>query len=93
MKALVSKGIEGLTAEQVAVVFLRVNETPEEARGITWYVGNQEITLGAVALLVIAAILALLQTAQVRRLRKQIEAMRESYERREGVPAVARSGS
>jgi type III secretion protein J len=93
VKALVSKGIEGLTAEQVAVVFLRVAETPEEARGITWYVGNQEITLGAVALLVIAAFLALLQTAQVRRLRKQIAALRESYERRDGTPAVARSGS
>lgn len=93
VKALISKGIEGLTAEQVAVVFLRVAETPEEARGITWYVGNQELTLLAVALLVIASILALLQTAQVRRLRKQIAALRESYERRDVAPAVTRSGA
>ena len=93
VKALVSKGVEGLTPEQVAVVFLRVVETPQEARGITWYAGNQELTLIAVALLAVASILALLQTVQVRRLRKQIAAMRESYEHRQGVPAVARSGA
>jgi type III secretion protein J len=76
VKSLVAKGVQGLTPDQVAVVFKSVPETPETRRDVSWYVGNQEITAASVAVMLFAAFLALGQTVQVRRLRRQISALR-----------------
>jgi type III secretion protein J len=76
VKSLVAKGVQGLTPEQVAVVFKSVPETPASRRDVSWYVGNQEITAASVAVMMFASVLALGQTVQVRRLRRQISAQR-----------------
>lgn len=87
IRSLVSKGVEGLAPEQVAVVFNKVPQVPDSARGIEWYLGNQELTFGAVGLMGLAAILALIQTFQVQRLKRQLAAIRQSYANQ--VPATA----
>jgi type III secretion protein J len=76
VKSLVAKGVQGLAPEQVAVVYKTVAETPESRRDVSWYVGNQEITAAAVAVMLFAAVLALGQSVQIRRLRRQMAAMR-----------------
>ena len=76
MKSLVAKSVQGLAPEQVAVVFKNVPVMPASARDVSFFLGNQEITLVAVALMAFAAVLALIQTVQVRRLKSQIAAMR-----------------
>jgi type III secretion protein J len=82
VKALVAKGVQGLAPEQVAVVYKNVPETPESRRDVQWYVGNQEITAAAVAVMLFAAVLALGQSVQIRRLRRQMAALRAEYARR-----------
>jgi type III secretion protein J len=83
VKALVAKSVQGLTPEQVAVVFKNVPVMPSSAREVSFFLGNQELTLAAVALMAFAAVLALIQTAQVRRLKHQIAAMRAQYAHRD----------
>jgi type III secretion protein J len=90
VKSLVSKGIQGLAPEQVAVVYKNVPEMPRAARDVSWYVGNQEVTAGALGVMLLAALLAFGQSIQIRRLRNQIAAMRSEYARREAVPAAQR---
>lgn len=90
VKNLVSKGVQGLAPEQVAVVFKPVVETPPTPRDVSWYVGNQEITAASVAVMLFAAVLAMAQGVQIRRMRRQMEAMRAEYARRESVPATTR---
>lgn len=83
VKSLVAKSVQGLNPDQVAVVFKNVPIMPQSQRDVSFFVGNQEITLAAVALMAFAAVLALIQTVQVRRLKSQIAAMRDQYSRRE----------
>lgn len=82
VKSLVAKGVQGLAPEQVAVVYKVVPEMQEPRRDVSWYVGNQEVTAASVAVMMFAAVLALGQTVQVRRLRRQMAAMRAEYGRR-----------
>ncbi|MCX6629837.1 MAG: hypothetical protein NTW28_19640, partial [Candidatus Solibacter sp.] len=49
VKSLVAKSVQGLIPDQVAVVYKRVPEMKREDRDVAWYVGNQEVTVGAVA--------------------------------------------
>ena len=80
VKSLVAKSVQGLTPEQVAVVFKNVPVMPASARDVGFFLGNQEITLVAVALMAFAAVLALIQTVQVRRLKGQLAAVRSRDE-------------
>ena len=77
------KSVQGLTPEQVAVVFKNVPVMPSSARQVSFFLGNQELTLAAVTLMAFAIVLALIQTAQVRRLKHQIAAMRAQSAHRE----------
>jgi type III secretion protein J len=77
VKSLVAKSVQGLTPEQVAVVFKNVPVMPPSQRDVSFFLGNQEITLLAVALMAFAAVLALIQTVQVRRLKGQIAALKD----------------
>jgi type III secretion protein J len=90
VKSLVARGVQGLTPEQVAVIYKNVPSMPREARDVAWYVGNQEVTVGAVGIMIFAALLAFGQSFQIRRLKHQIAAMRTEYARREAVPAAPR---
>lgn len=82
IKTLVAKGVEGLSPEQVAVVAKPQSELPAQYREVNWFVGNQEVTLAAVALMLVAALTAAGLVVQVRRLKGQVEAMRVEYGRR-----------
>lgn len=79
IKAIVSKSVEGLTADQVAVVYKPVPEIKGPDRDVSWYLGNQELTLGAVLLMLVLALLLLTFAVRVRRLQRQIEAMRAEF--------------
>lgn len=91
IKTLVAKGVEGLSPEQVAVVAKQQSVLPQEYRGVDWYLGNQEITFVAVALMLIAAITAAVQSVQLRRLRGQLDALRADYARRDTKAPALRS--
>jgi type III secretion protein J len=89
IKSIVSKGVEGLTPEQVAVVFKSVPEAKNPERDVTWYLGNQELTLGAVSLMVVLAGLLLTYAARVRKLQRQIAAMRSDFAAQRGQDTTA----
>ncbi len=72
VKQLVSKGVEGLQADNIAVVMKKVEMRKEAAHDIMWYLGNQELLAGAVFFLAIMTILALTLTVQVRRLKSRL---------------------
>lgn len=79
VKSLVSKGVEGLTAEQVVVIYKAVPELANPKRDLTFYLGNQELTVAAVSLMCILGLLALVLSARVRQLKRRITVMeRES---------------
>jgi hypothetical protein len=63
---------------------------PRSARNVTWYLGNQEITVGAVSVMLLAALIALGQSIQIRRLKHQMAAVRAEYARREAAPVAQR---
>src|SRR5262245_13484320 len=42
VRNLVAKGVEGLTPENVAVVFHKVEPAPQPPRSVAWYLGNQQ---------------------------------------------------
>ncbi len=82
IKTLVAKGVEGLSPDQVAVIAKQQSELQAQYRNVTWTPGNQEITFAAVLLMLIAAVTAVALALQLRRLRGQIDAMRQDYARR-----------
>lgn len=73
VKKLVSKGVEGLKPEDIAVVMKRVVANQQASRDVQWYAGNQELTVAALALLLLTAIAALSLLARVKQLRWQLE--------------------
>lgn len=82
IKTLVAKGVEGLSPDQVAVIAKQQSELQAQYRNVTWTPGNQEITFAAVLLMLVAAVTAVALALQLRRLRGQIDAMRQDYARR-----------
>jgi type III secretion protein J len=91
IKTLVAKGVEGLNADQVVVVAKPQSELPKQYRDVTWSPGNQEVAFAAVIVMLIAAVLAVVQSVRLRALRQQIAAMRADYARRESAAPAARS--
>lgn len=73
VKKLVSKGVEGLKPEEIAVVMKRVEPNQQVSRDVQWYAGNQELTVVALALLLLTAIAALSLLGRVKQLRWQLE--------------------
>jgi type III secretion protein J len=73
VKSLVAKGVEGLSPENVAVVFKRVEVKPPPDRTWMWYLGNQEILLASLGLLVITTFGSLAMVGRARLLRAKVE--------------------
>ena len=88
VKALVSKGVEGLSPDQVVVVYKSIPEMQNPARDVKFYLGNQELTLAAVSLMCLLGMLAVGLSARVRQLKKRIKTMQRDEINREA--AVAR---
>ena len=77
VKNLVAKGVQGLKAEEISVVMQKVKRTEDPANWQTWYPGNQEFLIAALALLVLCAISALSLLARVKHLQFQLKRARE----------------
>ncbi len=73
VKKLVSKGVEGLKPEEIAVVMKRVVPNQQASRDVQWYAGNQELTVVSLALLLLTVIAALSLLGRVKQLRWQLE--------------------
>jgi len=74
---LVSKGVEGLKEDQIAVVFHKVEQTPVTSADVGWFPSTDELLLAAVALL---GLLALLTLVLLGRLRAQTGRVRQLEE-------------
>jgi len=77
IRNLVSKGIEGLTTENVAVVFHKIEPSPAPRRTIAWYLGNQQFLLVSLAFLTISSLGNLALTVRGRQQRKTIDRLQK----------------
>lgn len=84
VKNLVARGIEGLQADNVVVVFKRSEPVRVPERSATWYLSDQYVVLAALGLMVLACVGSLLlmlsgrrHRATINRLEAQIKAMTE----------------
>lgn len=72
VKTLVAKSVEGLTPEQVAVVFKPVQPMRSPQSDVEFYLGNQQLTLVAVVLMTVLALLSLFLSIRVRQLKGRL---------------------
>ena len=84
VKNLVARGIEGLQADNVSVLFKRTEPVRLPARSATWYLADQNIMIAALGLMVLASAGSLLLIVRghrlrgtIQRLESQIKAMTE----------------
>lgn len=82
---LVSKGVEGLKEDQIAVVFHKVEQTPVSSADVGWFPSSDELLAGAVGLLAFLGVLMLVllgrlraQTGRVKQLEELQLATRET---------------
>jgi len=76
VKKLVARGIEGLQADNVAVVFKRTAAVNPPQRSVAWYLGDQQVVIAALALMILASIASLFLVLQNKRNRATIERLR-----------------
>jgi len=76
VKKLVARGIEGLQADNVAVVFKRTAAVNPPQRSVAWYLGDQQVVIAALALMILASIASLFLVLQNKRNRATIEQLR-----------------
>jgi type III secretion protein J len=72
VKSLVARGIEGLQAENVAVVFKRTEPVRLPQKDATWYLSDQYIVMAALSLMALASAGSVLLIFRGRRLRATI---------------------
>jgi type III secretion protein J len=72
VKSLVARGIEGLQADNVAVVFKRTEPVQMPQRSPTWYLSDPYLVMAAVGLMLLASAGSLLLMFRGRRLRATI---------------------
>jgi type III secretion protein J len=82
---LVSKGVEGLKEDQIAVVFHKVEQTPVSSADVSWFPSSDELLVGALGLLAVLGVLTLVllgrlraQSGRVRQLEELQLATRET---------------
>jgi type III secretion protein J len=76
VRNLVAKGVEGLTAENVAVVFHKIEPRPEPKHSVAWYLGNQQYLVVSLALLTVSSLGNLALTIRGRQQRRVIDRLR-----------------
>ena len=69
VRSLVARGIEGLQADNVAVVFKRTEPFRTAPKNVTWYLSDQFVVAAALALMALASMGAVVMILRVRRLR------------------------
>jgi type III secretion protein J len=87
IKSLVSRGVEGLQPDNVAVVFQKVAPKPPPARDIRWLLGNELILVASLGTAVIASLGLLMLIAKSRWQRRQMTQLRQKLEAAERQPA------
>ncbi len=75
--SLVSKGVEGLQPQDIAVVFHKVEQTPVEQPSGFWYLGNEELLVGALCLLGGLALLTLVLMTRLRMQGNQVKKLQQ----------------
>ena len=73
IKSLVAKGVEGLAAENIAVVFNKVEPRPSPAHDIFWLIQNQQFVLALVVVAILEAFSLMVFLGKSRSQAKQIE--------------------
>src|SRR5215467_11964388 len=69
VKSLVARGIEGLQADNVAVVFKRTEPVRMPPRNATWYLSDQTVVVSALGLMLVASFGSVLLIFRGKRLR------------------------
>ena len=77
VRSLVAKGIEGLAPENVAVVFNKIEPRQQPARGVAWYLGNQQFLLVSLVMLSVSALGNLALTVRGFSQRRQIDRLQK----------------
>jgi type III secretion protein J len=84
VKSLVARGIEGLQADNVAIVFKQTEPVRMPVRTASWWLSDQNVVIGALALMLLACMGSLLlvfrsrrMSATIFRLETQIKSMTE----------------
>jgi type III secretion protein J len=72
VKTLVAKSVQGLTPEQVAVVYKSVPVMKNPPQDVEFFLGNQQLTLISVALMSVLAVVALFLSFRVRQLKGRL---------------------
>ncbi len=72
VKSLVARGIEGLQADNVAVVFKHTEPFRMPAKSATWFLSDQYVVIAALGLMLLASLGSLLLIMRGRRLRATI---------------------
>jgi type III secretion protein J len=75
VKKLVARGIEGLQADNVAVVFKRVEPVRPPVKDVSWYMGDQRIVIASLSLMTIASLGSLVLVFRSWRYRATIKAL------------------
>lgn len=88
IKALVAKGVEGLTPENIAVVFNKVQPKAPPAHDVFWLLENQQFVLALLVLLIVETLCLMIFLGKSRRQSKQIERLTGmlATERKELIP-------
>ena len=75
VKNLVARGIEGLQADNVAVVFKRTDPVRMPAKNATWYLSDQNIVIAALGLMLLASLGSVLLIFRGQRLKATIQGL------------------
>ena len=75
VRSLVARGIEGLQADNVAVVFKRTEPFRATPKSVAWYLSEQSVAIAALGLMALACLGAVALILRVRRLRATIHGL------------------
>jgi len=73
IKSLVAKGVEGLVAENIAVVFNKVEPKPPPEHDVFWLIQNQQFVLALFVLLILETLCLMMFLGKSRNQAKQID--------------------
>lgn len=77
IRNLVSRGVEGLQPENVAVVFKKIEIRQLPNKSIGWYLGSQEVVVASLALLTVSSLGSLILVARGRQQRIKIQTLQK----------------
>lgn len=80
VRRLVSRGVEGLQPDNVAVVYKKVTPAPPAARDVGWYLSDAYVVAAALGLMLIASFGSLILIFRGRRQKATIEGLKRQLE-------------